>query len=48
MEAMLVWGQRVYGKSQYLPLNFSMNLKPPVLYDNLRVGQGVGGREVQE
>jgi len=26
-EAMRVWGQAVYGKSLYLPLNFSVNLK---------------------
>lgn len=26
-EAMHVWGQRVYGKSLYLPVDFAMNLK---------------------
>ena len=25
-EALHMWGQRVYGKSLYLPLGFSMNL----------------------
>ena len=35
-EAMHEWGQEVYGKSLYLPLNFAVNLKLFKIYLDLK------------